>query len=81
MRTTRQAGVHEAKSQLVEMLRDVRIGHEFVITERGEPIARLVPIADDTSRDERHPRRDDAIFVERRRVARPPLAASSEIRR
>lgn len=41
---TRRAGVREAKENLSRLLRDVREGREWVITDRGRPVARLVPI-------------------------------------
>jgi prevent-host-death family protein len=41
---TRRTGVREAKARLSQLLRDVQRGHEWVITERGSPIARLSPI-------------------------------------
>lgn len=40
----RTTGVREAKAHLSRLLRDVRRGHEWIITERGTPVARLVPI-------------------------------------
>ncbi|MBC5820840.1 MAG: type II toxin-antitoxin system prevent-host-death family antitoxin [Candidatus Eremiobacteraeota bacterium] len=39
----RTAGVREAKSRLSDLLRDVKRGREWVITERGKPVARLIP--------------------------------------
>jgi prevent-host-death family protein len=36
-------GTHEAKTHLSELLARVRQGEEFLITNRGEPIAKLVP--------------------------------------
>ncbi len=41
----RRAGVREAKARLSKLLRDVQLGQEWVITERGHPVARLSPIA------------------------------------
>lgn len=38
-------GVHEAKTTLSQLLRRVAEGEEIVITNGGEPAARLVPIA------------------------------------
>ena len=38
-------GVAELKAKLSEYLRAVRKGHEVTITDRDQPIARLVPIA------------------------------------
>jgi prevent-host-death family protein len=40
----RTAGVREARQDLTSLLEDVRKGREVVITERGRPVARLVPI-------------------------------------
>ena len=36
-------GTHEAKTRLSELLAKVRKGQEFLITNRGEPVARLLP--------------------------------------
>lgn len=36
-------GIREAKAQLSKLLRDVRRGEEWIITERGRPIAKLCP--------------------------------------
>ncbi len=38
-------GVHEAKTRLSALLRDVEAGHEVVVTRGGEAVARIVPIA------------------------------------
>jgi prevent-host-death family protein len=40
----RTAGVREARQGLTALLDEVRKGREVVITERGRPVARLVPI-------------------------------------
>ena len=40
----RTAGVREARHSLTSLLDDVRKGREVVITDRGRPVARLVPI-------------------------------------
>jgi prevent-host-death family protein len=39
----RKAGVREARQNLSALLDEVRKGREIVITERGRPVARLVP--------------------------------------
>jgi prevent-host-death family protein len=39
----RKAGVREARQDFSSLLDDVRKGREIVITERGRPVARLVP--------------------------------------
>jgi len=45
----RTAGVREARQDLTSLLEDVRKGREVVITERGRPVARLVPIKSETA--------------------------------
>ncbi|TMI82537.1 MAG: type II toxin-antitoxin system prevent-host-death family antitoxin [Bacillati bacterium ANGP1] len=40
----RSAGVREAKAHLSRLLRDVQQGREWIITEHGRPIAKVVPI-------------------------------------
>ncbi len=37
--------MREAKARLSKLLRDVQRGQEWVITERGSPVARLSPIS------------------------------------
>ena len=39
----RTAGIREARRNLSSLLDDVREGREVVITDRGKPVARLVP--------------------------------------
>jgi prevent-host-death family protein len=70
--------VREAKARLSQLLRDVRRGQEWVITERGSPVARLSPIVGRSlSLAERMRRLEDSGLVEplRReaRVLPPPL--------
>jgi len=40
----RSAGVREARQNLTELLDAVKKGREVVITDRGRPVARLVPL-------------------------------------
>lgn len=40
-----QVGVRELKNRLAHYLRTVRKGHTIVVTKRGKPIARLVPLS------------------------------------
>ena len=40
----RTAGVREARQDLTSLLDEVRKGREVVITDRGRPVARLVPV-------------------------------------
>ena len=37
--------MREAKARLSKLLRDVQRGQEWVITERGNPVARLSPVS------------------------------------
>ena len=39
-----EVGVHEAKTHLSRLLRQVMAGEEVVITRGGTPIAKLVPV-------------------------------------
>ncbi len=45
----RVVGVRDAKAQLSRLLQDVQDGAEWTITERGKPVARLVPITRGTT--------------------------------
>jgi prevent-host-death family protein len=38
-----EIGAYEAKTRLPELLRQVKAGRSFTITNRGEPVADLVP--------------------------------------
>ncbi|MCL6595700.1 MAG: type II toxin-antitoxin system prevent-host-death family antitoxin [Firmicutes bacterium] len=61
----RKVGIREAKARLSELLRDVRQGGEWILTERGKPIARLAPV-----------RRDDLTLADRvRRLEERGLVA------
>ncbi|MBI4278605.1 MAG: type II toxin-antitoxin system prevent-host-death family antitoxin [Armatimonadetes bacterium] len=61
----RIAGVREAKARLSQMLQDVRRGREWIITARGKPVARLVPVArGGLSLEERIRRLEDAGIIE-----------------
>ena len=42
--------VHEAKSRFSDMLDRIAIGEEVVITDRGETIAKLVPVSATTKK-------------------------------
>jgi prevent-host-death family protein len=41
----KEANIHEAKTHLSRLLREVEAGQEVVISRAGKPVARLVPIA------------------------------------
>ena len=40
----RQIGIRDAKARLSQMLHDVQEGAEWTITDRGKPVARIVPV-------------------------------------
>jgi prevent-host-death family protein len=40
-------GIREAKAQLSRLVKDVRRGTEWIITDRGEPVAKLVPVSEE----------------------------------
>ena len=50
------AGVAELKARLTSYLKQVKSGNEIVITDRGSPVAKLVPIDAAQKRDERRQR-------------------------
>jgi len=41
----KEVSITEAKTQLSRLLRQVLAGEEFTITNRGVPVARLVPVS------------------------------------
>ncbi|MCD6671774.1 MAG: type II toxin-antitoxin system prevent-host-death family antitoxin [Burkholderiaceae bacterium] len=51
MSESTEIGAYEAKTRLPEYLRKVREGRRFTITQRGAPVAELVPV--DVSRKQR----------------------------
>ena len=46
----REVGVHEAKTHLSKLLREVEAGTEVVILRGGKPVARLVPLRTSAAR-------------------------------
>lgn len=40
----KKAGIREARQNLSVLIDEVKKGYEIVITERGKPVARLVPV-------------------------------------
>jgi prevent-host-death family protein len=68
----RTAGIREARQNLSALLDEVKKGHEVVITERGRPVAKLVP-------PDRRPGRgvpNLAAFRRTMPVLDPPLSAT-----
>jgi prevent-host-death family protein len=68
----RTAGVREARQYLSALLDEVKKGREVVITERGRPVAKLVPA--DPSRGRGVP--DLAAFRRTMPVLDPPLSTT-----
>lgn len=68
----RTAGIREARQNLSLLLDEVRKGREVVITERGRPVAKLVPL--DRPRGRGVP--NLAAFRRKMPVLDPPLSAS-----
>ena len=71
MRTT---GVAELKAHLSRYLAQVKSGQEVVVTERGRPVAKLVPLSAVVDRDSRRERliREGVLLPGRGRL-RPAL--------
>jgi prevent-host-death family protein len=46
----REYGVYEAKTKLAELIKQVQQGERVTITNRGEPVAELVPSASRAAR-------------------------------
>ena len=66
----------ENQAALSQLLRDVQMGQEWVITERGKPVARLVSAtASRGPLNERLKRLEEAGVVERRVASPHPLPA------
>ena len=68
----RKAGIREARQNLSELIEDVKKGREIVITDRGRPVARLVPPTPSSAG--RFP--DLRAFRRAMPVLSPPLSAS-----
>ena len=66
------AGVREARQNLSALLDEVKKGREVVITERGRPVAKLVP----PDRPRRAGVPNLAAFRRRLPVLRPPLSVT-----
>ena len=64
------AGIREARQNLSALLDEVRKGREIVLTERGRPVAKLVPVG----RPRRRGVPDLAAFRRAMPVLDPPLS-------
>ncbi len=72
MLPVRTAGIREVRQNLSALLREVRKGREIVITDRGEPVARLAPPKHGSAR----PFPDLAAFRRALPGLHPPLSAT-----
>lgn len=68
----RTAGIREVRQNLSALLREVKKGREIVITDRGEPVARLSPPAEGSAR----PFPDLGEFRRAQPRLEPPLSAT-----
>ena len=66
----RKAGIREARQSLSALIDEVRKGREIVITDRGRPVARLIPPAAPAAR----PFPDRSAFRRRMPVLKPSLS-------
>jgi prevent-host-death family protein len=68
----RTAGLREARQNLSALLDEVQKGHEIIITDRGRPVAKLVP--PDRTRGKGVP--NLAAFRRKMPVLDPPLSTT-----
>jgi prevent-host-death family protein len=79
---SRSTGVRDAKANLSKMLRDVERGYEWVITDHGRPVARLVPVSSAALPLEARLRRlEDMGLIEPRRGTAQDLPAPLRVKR
>ncbi|MGH7709103.1 MAG: type II toxin-antitoxin system Phd/YefM family antitoxin [Vulcanimicrobiaceae bacterium] len=68
----KRAGIREVRQNLSILLEDVRNGREILITDRGRPVARLVP----PKRADSRPFPDLAAIRRKMPVLNPPASES-----
>jgi len=68
----KEAGIREARQNLTALIEEVRKGHEVTITDRGKPVARLVP----PRREQAKPFAGRAEFRRRMPMLAVPLTAA-----
>lgn len=68
----KKAGIREARQSLSALIEDVKKGREILITDRGRPVARLVP----ASRESADPFPDLSSFRRKMPVLTPPLSGA-----
>jgi prevent-host-death family protein len=68
----KEAGIRQARQNLSALIAEVRKGHEVTITDRGKPVARLVPPRPSKAK----PFRGRAAFRSKMPKLRAPLSAA-----
>lgn len=63
-----QVSVSDAKAQLTDLVRRAEAGDEVILTRRGEPTVRLVPVVTDDLRQRRRRALDEALEFGRNRT-------------
>jgi prevent-host-death family protein len=71
METNHSIGAYEAKTKLPEYLRKVIAGERFTITQRGQPVAELIPVAKAGHSDTVAAARRMRAFLDKRRSTHP----------
>jgi prevent-host-death family protein len=71
----RGVGIYELKSKLSQCIREVKQGATIVVTERGRPVARLVPNVDSFTERLAILRKNGAVLWSGRRLAKAKPAA------
>lgn len=61
-----EVGSYEARTHFSELLGKVRKGRAFTITHHGAPVARLVPVSPDGSREDRQRAIADIVELSRK---------------
>lgn len=75
-----EVGAYEAKTHLPDLLRRVRAGQRFTITQRGEPVADLVPTGADLAQAASDAARRMRAFMQAAREAVPPGSVPVDIK-
>jgi prevent-host-death family protein len=72
-----EIGLFEAKTRLSELVRQVKTGESFIITQRGEPAAKLTPIR---NKEHRSPRRIAEAIRRLRQMPKIEAVSHEELR-
>jgi prevent-host-death family protein len=68
----RKSGIRQARQNLSTLIEEVKKGRVIVITDRGRPVARLMPLEPPTGK----PFPDRSVFRRAMPVLTPPLSLS-----